>query len=147
MFFLLFFISLEPKLNILKGYSTPKFKLSLIPMLFQTHKTVYVSGTQFKIFGMKTRRLVTVPLTAKQMALSRPRKVWKTATPQGYFYYTLIWTKTAYPCVVPVTEQRTQFASSGYSPKWCYADAEETNCWLKSLFLFYLCLKGILIAS
>ncbi len=26
------------------------------------------------------------------------------------------------------TEQRTQFPSSGYSPKWRYADVEETNC-------------------
>ncbi len=35
------------------------------------------------------------------------------------------------------TEQRTLLASSGYSPKWCNADAEETNCWIKSLFLFF----------
>ncbi len=28
--------------------------------------------------------------------------------------------------------------SSRYSPKWHYADAEETNCWIKSLFLFSL---------
>ncbi len=34
-----------------------------------------------------------------------------------------------------------------YSQKWRYADAEETNCWLKSLFLFSLCTKSILVAS
>ncbi len=53
------------------------------------------------------------------------------------FVYPLIWTKTAYPCGAADTEQRTQFASSGYSPKWCYADAETTNCWIKSLFFFF----------
>ncbi len=64
------------------------------------------------------------------------------------FVYTLIWTKTAYPCGAADTEQRTQFASSGYSPKWRYADAEETNCWIKSLFfLFSLRTKSILVAS
>ncbi len=35
----------------------------------------FVFGTQFKIFLMKTGRLVTVPLTAKQWTLSRHRKV------------------------------------------------------------------------
>ncbi len=30
-------------------------------------------------------------------------------------------------CGAADTEQRTQFAFSGYSPKWRYADAEETN--------------------
>ncbi len=33
--------------------------------------------------------------------------------------------KTAYPCGVADKEERTQFASSGYSPKWSYGDAEE----------------------
>ncbi len=33
------------------------------------------------------------------------------------FIYALIWKKTAYPCGAADTEQCTQFASSGYSPK------------------------------
>ncbi len=63
------------------------------------------------------------------------------------FIYALIWTKTAYPCGAADTEQCTPFASSGYSPKWSYADSEETNCWIKSLFLFSLRTKNILVAS
>ncbi len=58
------------------------------------------------------------------------------------FVYALIWTKTAYPCDPADTEQRTQFTSSGYSPKWLYADAEEINCWIKSLFGF-LCAQKV----
>ncbi len=68
-------------------------------------------------------------------------RLWNTildAAPHGYVFYSLIWTKTAYACGAADTEQRTLFASSGYSPKWRYADAEETNCWIKSLFLFFL---------
>ncbi len=53
------------------------------------------------------------------------------------FVYYLIWTKTAYPCGAADTELRTLLASSGYSPKWSYADAEETNCWIKSFFFFF----------
>ncbi len=36
------------------------------------------------------------------------------------------WMQTAYTllCQPQRTEERTQFASSGYSPKWCYGDAE-----------------------
>ncbi len=36
---------------------------------------------------------------------------------------------------------------SGYSPKWCQVDAEEMNCWKKSLFLFSLHTKSILVAK
>ncbi len=39
------------------------------------------------------------------------------------------------------TEERTQF------PKWSNADIEEMNCWIKTLFLFYLHTKIILAAS
>ncbi len=53
------------------------------------------------------------------------------------FVYALIWTITAYPCGAADTEERTQFASSGYSPKWRYGDTAETNCWIKSLFFFF----------
>ncbi len=45
------------------------------------------------------------------------------------------------------TEERTLLASSGYSPKWRYTESEETNCWIKSLFLFSLHRKSVLIAS
>ncbi len=38
------------------------------------------------------------------------------------------------------TEERTQFPSSGYNPKWRYADVEETNCWIKSYF-YFLCIQ------
>ncbi len=38
--------------------------------------------------------------------------------------YALIWTKIAHPCGVADTEECTQFAFSGYSPKWRYGDAE-----------------------
>ncbi len=39
------------------------------------------------------------------------------------------------------TEQRTLLASSGCSPKWRYADAEETNCWIKLLFWVFFAYK------
>ncbi len=73
------------------------------------------------------------------------------AAPHRYtstFVSALIWMKTVYPCGAADTEQRTQFASSGYSPKWRYTDAEETNSWIKSLFLFVLLhTKSILVTS
>ncbi len=59
------------------------------------------------------------------------------------FVYVLIWMKTAYPCGAADTEQPTQFASSGYSPKWRYADAEETNCWIKSFFGGVFCIQKV----
>ncbi len=34
-----------------------------------------------------------------------------------------------------------------YSPKWHQGDVEEMNCWIKSLFLFSLHTKSILVAS
>ncbi len=35
----------------------------------------------------------------------------------------------------------TLFVSSRYSPKWCYAEAEETNCWIKSFC--FLCAEKV----
>ncbi len=52
------------------------------------------------------------------------------------FVYALIWMKTAYPCGAADTEEHTQFVSSRYSPKSCYADAEET-CWIKCFLFFF----------
>ncbi len=69
------------------------------------------------------------------------------AAPQGYAVFIQIKVYKTYPCVAADTEQRTLFASSGYSPKWCYADEEETDCWIKSLFLFSLRRKSVLVAS
>ncbi len=43
-------------------------------MLFKPVKALFGFGTQFKVFWMKTVRLVTVPLTAKQLTLSKPYK-------------------------------------------------------------------------
>ncbi len=144
-------------------------------MSFQTCKC--------KIFWMRSGSLVTVPLTAKQLTLSRPRKVWKTfpkwsichqwfnrnvMKPWYYFLYakkTKLMTlrhfasayhhfgeypldancmlfcvscatqmKTTPPCGAADTEQHMQFASSGYSPKWCNAYANwqnnKYNCFL-----------------
>ncbi len=45
----------------LKGYSTPKWKCCRSKPV----KALIVFATQFKIYGIKTRRVVTVPLTAK----------------------------------------------------------------------------------
>ncbi len=47
------------------------------------------------------------------------------------------YTLKTYPHGVADTEERTQFPSSGYNPKWCYADVEETNCWIKFVFFAY----------
>ncbi len=45
-------------------------------------------------------------------------------------------------------KQCTLFASSGYSPKWLYAEPEETNCWIKFFFVFFsLHRKSVLVAS
>ncbi len=44
------------------------------------------------------------------------------------FIYALIGMKTACPCGAADTEEYALFAFSGYSPKWCYGDVEETNC-------------------
>ncbi len=43
------------------------------------------------------------------------------------------------------TQERMLLASSGYSPKWHYAELEEINCWIKSLFS--LRRKSVLVAS
>ncbi len=72
-------------------------------------------------------------MQAAYTVLCQPRCMDTSST----FVYSLIWTKTAYPCGAADTELRTLLASSGYSPKWSYADAEETNCWIKSLFFFF----------
>ncbi len=40
------------------------------------------------------------------------------------------------------TKERTLLAFSGYSPKWRYAEQEEMNCWIKSLFCF-LCAEKV----
>ncbi len=87
--------------------------------------------------------------------LSRHRKVWKGHRQNSHlghtdtlstFVYALIWTKTAYPCDPADTEQRTQFTFQRIFSKMLYADAEEINCWIKSLFWFSLCTKSILVA-
>ncbi len=52
-----------------------------------------------------------------------------------------------YPRGAADTEERSQFLSSGYNPKWHYADVEETNCWIKVVILFSLHTKSILVAS
>ncbi len=62
----------------LKGNSTQNenFVINLLPPCrSKPVKALFVFGTQFKIFWMKAGRLVIVPLTAKQLTLSRPRKV------------------------------------------------------------------------
>ncbi len=64
------------------------------------------------------------------------------------FIYTLIWTKTAYPCGAADTEQRTQFASSGYSPKWRYGDRGGGDELSNSCYFCFLCAeKSVLVAS
>ncbi len=66
-----------------KGILHPKMKmLSLItkPCRSKPVKALFVFRTQFKILWMKTRRLVTVPLTALYITLSRSRKVWKASS-------------------------------------------------------------------
>ncbi len=49
---------LHPKIYILSFFTYPLCRSEPI-------KALFVFRTQFKIFGIKTRRLVTVPLTAK----------------------------------------------------------------------------------
>ncbi len=52
----------------LKGYSTPNENIvinHLPPCRSKPIEALFVFRTQFKIFWMKTGRLVTVPLTAK----------------------------------------------------------------------------------
>ncbi len=41
-----------------------------------------------------------------------------------------------HPCDVADTQERTLLVSSGYCLKWCFAEAEETIFWIKSLFCF-----------
>ncbi len=66
------------------------------------------------------------------------------------FIYALIWSKTACSCSAADTEQRTQFASSGYSPKRLYGDATESQrrriVWINR-YLFSLRRKSVLVAS
>ncbi len=52
--------------------------------------------------------------------------------------------KTAYSCGATDTEQRTQFASSGYFPKWSEAETDEMKLLNK---VFFLRTKIIVIAS
>ncbi len=73
----------RPKTNNVKGYSTPNehFVINhLPPCRSKPIKALFIFRTQFKIFWIKTGRLVTVPLTAKQLTLSRLRKVRKTSS-------------------------------------------------------------------
>ncbi len=126
----------------------------LTPCRSKPVKASFVFGTQFKIFWMKTGRFVTVPLTAKQLTLSKPTRILfvrysVSAAPHGYVFYVYLrfdlnensisvwcgWHRTAYAV-----------ASSGYSLKWHYAEPE-TNCWIKSLFLFPLRTKSILLVA
>ncbi len=51
----------------------------------------------------------------------------------------LLWFSVApflYPRGRLTEDVKSLLASSGYSLKWCYAGAEEINCWIKSLFCF-----------
>ncbi len=53
------------------------------------------------------------------------------ARPHGYTVFDQIIMEKMYkiyPCGADDTELHTLFASSGYSPKWRYGDADETNC-------------------
>ncbi len=50
--------------------------------------------------------------------------------------------KCKYPCGAADIEQHTQFASSGYSPKWRYSDANETNYWINRYF-YFLCVQKV----
>ncbi len=56
-------------LPVLKGllhYQNENFVINHLPSCrSKPVKALFVFGTQFKIFWMKTRRLVTVPLTAE----------------------------------------------------------------------------------
>ncbi len=60
------------------------------------------------------------------------------------FVYALIWTKIVFSVC---GWHRTAYAACvqrEYSPKWRYGRwREETNCWIKSLFLFSLCRKSV----
>ncbi len=44
---------------LLKGYSTPKWELFFSPCRSNTVKALFIFGTQFKVFWMKTGRLLT----------------------------------------------------------------------------------------
>ncbi len=58
--------------------------------------------------------------------------------------YTLIWTKTVYPCGAADTEKHL-FTFSGYSPKCHYGNTEVRNCWKTTTRS--LCKKHNLVAS
>ncbi len=85
--------------NVLKGYSTPKWKCCNFSLTF--------TPTMLR----KMRTLFCISRTTRVCCLfSNQRKS----------------TKKTHPCVEADTEDCTHFASREESPKWCYADAEET---------------------
>ncbi len=63
-----------PTQKYILGFTPPQNENFVInhlpPCRSKTIKALFVFGTQFKIFWMKTGRLVTVPLTAKQLTLT-----------------------------------------------------------------------------
>ncbi len=64
------------------------------------------------------------------------------------FSYALIWTKTAYPCGAADTEQRTQFASSGCSPKWRYSEMRRRRIVekrKKCCNFYFLCVQKVFL--
>ncbi len=58
------------------------------------------------------------------------------------YIYALILTKTSHPAN---TEERTQFPSSGYSPKWHYRVTRRRRIWIKSFFWGRFRTKSILV--
>ncbi len=54
-----------------------------------------------------------------------------------------VWLTYAAPCLR--AEESTRMRCD--APKWSQGDAEERNCWMKSLFLFSLRTKSILVHS
>ncbi len=90
-------------------------------MSFQTHKASFIFGTQFKIFWMKTGSLVTVPLTAKYLTLSRPRKVWKTLSEYSIchqWFNRNVMKLREYFLYAKKTKMTTLFNNSTITPFW-----------------------------
>ncbi len=88
---------------------------------------------QFVSSASPLRHFGEYPLDANSLCCS------VSVVPHGYAVF--------YLCGAADKEQHTLFVFSGYSPKWRKGDADEANCWIKSLFLFSLRTKSILIAS
>ncbi len=88
-------------------------------MSFQTHKASFIFGTQFKIFWMKTGRLV--PLTAKYLTLSRPSKVWQTSSEYSIchqWFNRNVMKLREYFLYAKKTKMTTLFNNSTLTPFW-----------------------------